>query len=101
MLSVQRYPLLVIHCQEETKQLTCRASRLVGFCSIRAATEGYFRTDNSSKILLLLNLIFFINVFELVIPADLYLTSTMIVQREGVFSFVWMFGCISFRFLAG
>ena len=41
--------------------------RLAGFCSMRAATEGYFRADYSSKIFLLLNLLFFINVFELAI----------------------------------
>ena len=70
-------------CWEENSQLTCR-SRLAGFCSMRAATEGYFRADYSSKILLLLNLLFFINVFELATWADHHPTSTMIVQ-EGYF----------------
>ena len=56
-------------CREEASQLTC-PSWLAGFSSMRAATKGYFRTDYSSKILLLLNLLFFINVFELAISVD-------------------------------
>ena len=64
-------------------QLTCRASRLAGFCSMRATTDRYFRTDYSSKILLLLNLLFFINVFELAISADHHPTSTMSVHGRG------------------
>ena len=54
---------------------------------MRAATEGYFRTDYSSKILLPLNLLFFINVFELAISADHHPTSTMIVQAGSFLSF--------------
>ena len=59
--------------------MTCR-SRLVGFYSMRAATDGYFRTDYSSKIVLLLNLLFFINVFELAILSDHQPFPAMIVQ---------------------
>ena len=55
-------------------------SRLAGFCSIGAATEGYLRTDYSSKILLLLKLLFFIDVFELAISPDYHSTSVVIVQ---------------------
>ena len=66
--------------REEASQLTFR-SRLAGFCSIGATTEGYFRTDYSSKILLLLKLLFFIDVFELAISADYHPTSVVIVQR--------------------
>ena len=47
---------------------------------MRAATEGYFRTDYSSKTLLLLNLLFFINVFELAVLADHHPFSALIVQ---------------------
>ena len=47
---------------------------------MRAATDGYFRTDYSSKIVLLLNLLFFINVFELAILADHQPFPAMIVQ---------------------
>ena len=47
---------------------------------MRAATEGYFRADYSSKNFLLLNLLFFINVFELAIWVDHHPTSAMIVQ---------------------
>ena len=64
--------------REEASQLTFR-SQLAGFCSIRAAIDGYFRTVNSSKILLLLKL-FFIDVFELAISVDYHPTSVMIVQ---------------------
>ena len=59
--------------------MTCR-SRLVGFCLMRAATDGYLRTDYSSKIVFLLNLLFFINAFELAILADHQPFPAMIVQ---------------------
>ena len=72
--------------REEASQLTVR-SRLAGFCSIGAATEGYLRTDYSSKILLLLKLLFFIDVFELTISADYHPTSVMIVQGAHFLSF--------------
>ena len=72
--------------REEASQLTFR-SRLAGFCSIGAATEGYLRTDYSSKILLLLKLLFFIDVFELAISADYHPTSVMIVQGGHFLSF--------------
>ena len=62
-------------------------SRLAGFCSIGAATEGYLRTDYSSKILLLLKLLFFIDVFELAISADYHSTSVVIVQGGHFLSF--------------
>ena len=45
--------------REEASQLTFR-SRLAGFCLIGAAAEGFLLTDYSSKILLLLKLLFFI-----------------------------------------
>ena len=54
--------------------------QLADFCSIGAAIEGYFRTDNTSKILLLSKLLFLIEVFELAISADYHPTSVMIVQ---------------------
>ena len=54
--------------------------QLADFCSIGAAIEGYFRTNNSSKILLLSKLLFFIDVFELAISADYHPTSVMVVQ---------------------
>ena len=72
--------------REEARQLTFR-SRLAGFCSIGAATEGYFRTDYSSKILLLLQLLYFIDVFELAISTDYHPTSDMIVQGGYFLSF--------------
>ena len=72
--------------REQASQLTFR-SRLPGFCSIGAATEGYFRTDDSSKILLLLKLLFFIDMFELAISADYYSISVMIVQGGYFLSF--------------
>ena len=62
-------------------------SRLTGFCSIGAATEGYLRTDYSSKILLLLKLLFSIDVFELPISADYHPTSVMNVQGSHFLSF--------------
>ena len=65
--------------REEANQLTFW-SRLAGFCSIGAGTEGYLRTDCSSNILLLLKLLFFIDVFELAISADYHPTSVMIAQ---------------------
>ena len=65
--------------REEATQLTFR-SQLAGFCLIGAATEGYLRTDYSSKILLLLKLLFFIYVCELAISADYHPTSVMLVQ---------------------
>ena len=65
--------------REEASQLTFR-SRLAGFCSIGAATEGYLQTDCISKILLLLKLLFFIDVFELALSSDYHPTSVMIVQ---------------------
>ena len=49
--------------QEEASQLSFR-SQLAGFCSIGAVTEEYLGTDYSSKILLLLKLLFFIDVFN-------------------------------------
>ena len=52
--------------REEIIQLTCRASPLAFLYSIKAATEEYFRTNYSSEILLLLNSLLFINVFEFV-----------------------------------
>ena len=64
---------------EEASQLTFR-SGLAGFCSIGAATDGYLRTDYSSKIFLLLKLLFFIDVFQLAISGDYHPTSDMIVQ---------------------
>ena len=36
-------------CPEEASQFTYRASQLAGFCSMRAATEGYFETDHTLK----------------------------------------------------
>ena len=72
--------------REEASQLNFR-SRLAGFCSIGAATERYFRTDDSSKILLLLKLLFFIDMFELAISADYYSISVMIVQGGYFLSF--------------
>ena len=72
--------------REEASQLTFR-SRLAGFCSIGAATEGYLRTDYSSKILLLLKLLFFIDVFELTISTDYHPISVMIVQGGHFLSF--------------
>ena len=66
-------------CREKVSQVTFQ-SRLAGFCSIGAATEGYFCTDYSLKILLLLRLLFFIDVFELAISADYHPTSVMLVQ---------------------
>ena len=65
--------------REEASQLTFR-SWLAGFCLIGAATEGCLQTDHSSKILLLLKLLFFIDVFELAISADYHPTSVTIVQ---------------------
>ena len=62
-------------------------SRLVGFYSIGAVTEGYLRTDYSSKILLLLKLLFFVDVFELAISAVYHPTSVMIVQGGHFLSF--------------
>ena len=50
--------------------LTGDSCRLADFCSMRAATGGHFRTDYSSQSLLLLNVLFFINVFDLAISAD-------------------------------
>ena len=78
-------------CRKEASHLACR-SRIAGFCSMRAATEGYFRTHYSSNILLLLNLLFFINPFELAISADHHrLWLTLIPQ-------LWLFrGVIFFR----
>ena len=38
---------IIEYCWEEASQLTCRASLLAGFCSMRAVTERYFRTDYS------------------------------------------------------
>ena len=64
--------------RDEASQLTFQ-SRLAGFYSIRAATEGYLRTDYSSKILLLLKLLFFIDAFELALSADYHPNSVMIV----------------------
>ena len=72
--------------REEASQLTFR-SRLAGFCSIGAATEGYLRTDYNSKILLLLKLLFFIDVLELAISADYHPTSVVIVQGGHFLSF--------------
>ena len=72
--------------REEATQLTFR-SQLAGFCLIGAATEGYLRTDYSSKILLLLKLLFFIDVFELAISADYHPTSVVIVQGGHFLSF--------------
>ena len=72
--------------REEASQLTFQ-SRLAGFYSIRAATEGYLRTDYSSKILLLLKLLFFVDVFELTISADYHPISVMIVQGGHFLSF--------------
>ena len=69
--------------REEASQLTFR-SRLAGFCSIGAATEGYLRTDYSSKILFLLKLLFFVDVF---ISADYHPTSVKIVQGGHFLSF--------------
>ena len=54
---------------------------------MRAVTEEFFRTDYSSKILLLLNLLFSIDAFELAILADHHPTSTMIVQGGYFLSF--------------
>ena len=64
--------------REESNQLTFQ-NRLAGFCSIGAATEGYLRTDYSSKILLLLKLLFFIDVVELGKSADYHPTTVAIV----------------------
>ena len=61
--------------------------QLADFCSIGAAIEGYFRTNNSSKILLLSKLLFFIDVFELAISADYHPTSVMVVQGGYFLSF--------------
>ena len=72
--------------EQITSQLTFW-SWLAGFCSIGAATEGYFRTDYSSKILLLLQLLYFIDVFELAISTDYHPTSDMIVQGGYFLSF--------------
>ena len=70
-------------CWEKANQSTCQASHLAGFCSMRAVTEGYFRTNYSSEILLLLNLLFFINVCKSAILVDHHPASTVIVQRRG------------------
>ena len=72
--------------REEATQLTFR-SQLAGFSLIGAATKGYLRTDYSSKILLLLKLLFFVDVFELTISADYYPISVMIVQGGHFLSF--------------
>ena len=74
-------------CPEEASQFTYRASQLAGFCSMRAATEGYFETDHTSKKILLLNLLFFINVCKLAISADHHPTLTMIVHASYFLSF--------------
>ena len=73
-------------CPEEASQFTYRASQLAGFCSMRAATEGYFGTDHTSKKKLLLNLLFFI-VCKLAISADHHPTLTMIVHAGYFLSF--------------
>ena len=52
---------------------------LAGFCLMRAALGGYFQTDYGSKILLLLNLLFFINVFEVATLVDHHPAPAMIV----------------------
>ena len=54
---------------------------------MRAATEWYFRTDYSSKILLLINLLIFINVSELAISMYQHPSSNMIVQGGCFLSF--------------
>ena len=81
-----KMPLVDELCREEANQLTF-PSRLAGFCSIGAATEGYLRNDYSSKILLLLKLLFFIDVVELGKSADYHPTSVAIVQGGHFLSF--------------
>ena len=72
-------------CREEASQLTCQ-SRLAGFCSMRAATEGYFRIDYSSKILLLSNFIIFycVSISYISVPSP---TSSLFFQGGYFLSF--------------
>ena len=62
------------------------ASKLTGFCSIRVFRERYFWSVNNSKILLLLDYFSFVNLFELAIFSDHYLTLLKF-ALEGYFLF--------------
>ena len=57
----------------------CRAHLLTGVFAMGVFTAWYYRTDNRSKILLLFNLFFFINKFQLALLTDHHFGSIAIV----------------------
>ena len=65
----------------------CRARRSIGVCAMGVFTVWHYRTDKRSKILLLFNLLFFINKFYLAILTDHYFASITIVQENFFHSF--------------
>ena len=81
---------VVIRDYSEISSTECsyciEASKLTGFCSIRVFRERYSRLVHSSKILLLLNYVVFVNLFELAICSDHCRTLLKFVQ-EGYFLF--------------
>ena len=73
-----KMPLSDDSCRTEI----CRARRSTGVCAMGVFTACRYRIDKRSKILLLFNLFFFINKFQLAILADHHFASTTIVQES-------------------
>ena len=66
---------------------TCRARRSTGDCAMEVFTAWHYRTDKRYKTLLLFNLFFFINKFQLPILTDHHFESITIVQEKFFLSF--------------
>ena len=66
---------------------TCRARRSTGDCAMEVFTAWHYRTDKRYKTLLLFNLLFFINKFQLAILTDHHFESITIVQEKFFLSF--------------
>ena len=78
-----KMPLIGDSCCTET----CRARRSTGDCAMEVFTAWHYRTDKRYKTLLLFNLFFFINKFQLPILTDHHFESITIVQEKFFLSF--------------
>ena len=65
----------------------CRAHQWTSVYAMGVFTACYYRTDNRSKILLLFNLFFFINNFQLAILTDHHFASITTVQEGSFLSY--------------
>ena len=78
-----KIPLSDDSCRTEI----CRERRSTSVCAMGVFTACHYRIDNRSKILLLFDLFFFINKFQLATLADHHFASTTIVQESFFLTF--------------